>query len=191
MSTSAVKPERVRRQQLLRQAEGYLELCTACDAFGGLTRARRDQMVERGLACLDEIEPRPSVQAHLFRLRGQLLKVAERYSVAVDWLLKALEITPKDLDLYLSLGWCYKRLGRLDEAIKMLRSATRYPDESGIVRYNLACYCALASDVHGTISNLALAFETRPDLRELVATETDFDPVRQNPDFQAVTSVIV
>ncbi|MEZ6106793.1 MAG: tetratricopeptide repeat protein [Pirellulaceae bacterium] len=186
-----VKPERVRRQQLLRQAEGYLELCTACDSFGGLSGTLRKRIVERGIACLDEIDLRPSVEAHVFRLRGQLLRVAERYGVAIDWLKQALSLTPQDLDLYVSLGWCYKRLQRLDDAIDVLEQATRIPDESGIIRYNLACYFALAGDVHATISNLAIAFETRPQLRELVATETDFDPIRDDPDFQAVIGAAV
>ncbi|HAN99695.1 MAG TPA: hypothetical protein DCQ98_20730 [Planctomycetaceae bacterium] len=186
-----VKPERVRRQQLMRQAEGYLELCLAGDEWGGATTAVRDRLVDRGLECLEELEPKPSIRAHLFRLRGQLLRVAERFDMAVDVLRQAVAAAPGDLSLYVSLGWCYKRLNRLDLAIEILEQATDFEDKTGIIHYNLACYWALAGHVTVSIRHLAQAFEIDAELRDLVANESDFDPIREHPDFQSLMTVIV
>ena len=35
------------------------------------------------------------------------------------------------------------------------------------------------------------SFEIDPKYRDQVATETDFDPIRDDPEFQSVTRVIV
>jgi hypothetical protein len=41
------------------------------------------------------------------------------------------------------------------------------------------------------VAYLAQAFELEPEYRELVQRERDFDPIRNHPHFQALTSVIV
>ena len=94
-----VKPERIRRQQLLRQAEGYFELCIASDDLGALTIESRDRLVDRGLTCLDEIGDPNAFRLPMLRLRGQLLRIAERYHEAVEVLQEASELAPDDLEL--------------------------------------------------------------------------------------------
>jgi len=186
-----VKAERIRRQQLLRQAEGYFELCMACEDLGALTWESRDRLVDRGLICLDEIGDPNAFRLPALRLRGQLLRIAERYGEAVEALQEASELAPDDLSLYIALGWCYKRMDRLDLAIESLERATDFEDPTGIVRYNLACYWALAGHVKPAITHLTQAFESQPSLRDRVAAESDFDPIREHPDFQAIMSVNV
>lgn len=92
---------------------------------------------------------------------------------------------------YLALAWCYKRSGRIDQSIIALsRACDRTPDHP-IVRYNLACYLSLAGQPEQASLELGIALELKPELREKVEAEKDFDPIRHHPAFDAVTQVIV
>jgi hypothetical protein len=59
------------------------------------------------------------------------------------------------------------------------------------VHYNLACYWSLAGNVKLSVAYLSQAFDLEPEYRDLVLREADFDPIRNHPHFQALTSVIV
>ncbi len=182
---------RIRRQLLLRQAEGYLDLSMACDDLLQLDQPLKDRLSQKALECLRPLEERHSQLAHVFYLKGQALLSLGRYAGAVIPLEKAAELEDDNTHIFLSLGWCYKRLDRVDLAIESLERALEYDYESAIVHYNLACYWALCKKAKLAVSYLATAFEIDGDCRDLVATERDFDSIRNDPDFLAVTSVIV
>src|SRR5437773_1688815 len=116
-------PNRIRRQQLIRQAEGYLELITLYGERWTCAAPVRDTLASR----------------------------------AIETLERALEAEP----------------------------------EMAIVHYNLACYWSLAGNARHAVSFLAQAFELQPEYREHVLKEHDFDPIRNHPYFQALTTVIV
>jgi hypothetical protein len=63
------------------------------------------------------------------------------------------------------------------------------PDES-LLRYNLACYLSLAGQKRRAIAYLSEVFATDPVYRELIATESDFDPIRYDPEFQAICAKV-
>ncbi len=48
-------------------------------------------------------------------------------------------------EIAFALGWCYKRLARLDLAIHSLEQALVDDPECALLHYNLACYSSLAS----------------------------------------------
>lgn len=184
-------PNRIRRQQILREAEGYLDLITV---FGSRWPCRpdiRDQVAERVLATLDRVSNPGGLRAHILFLRGQALRTMERYSDAVRPLREAADLEPENFHIRLSLGWCYKRVKRLDLAIQALEEALEINSDHAILHYNLACYWSLAGNVKLACSYLSQAFELQPDYRDLVGSERDFDPIRKHPYFQSLTSVIV
>jgi tetratricopeptide (TPR) repeat protein len=184
-------PNRIRRQQILREAEGYLDLITV---FGGRWPCRpdvRDQVAQRILATLDRIENPGGLRSHILFLRGQALRTMERFGDAVKPLREAADLEPANFHIRLALGWCYKRVRRLDLAIQALEEALEADAEQPILHYNLACYWSLAGNVKIACSYLAQAFELQPDYRDLVGSERDFDPIRKHPYFQSLTSVIV
>lgn len=118
-------PNRVRRQQILREAEGYLDLITV---FGGRWPCRpdaRDQVANRVLATLDRIDNPGGLRGHIQFLRGQALRTMERYADAVKPLREAADLEPGNFHIRLALGWCYKRVRRLDLAIQVLEEAPR------------------------------------------------------------------
>lgn len=184
-------PARIRRQQILREAEGYLDLITA---FGDRWPCRFDvrmRLCERVLNTLDRIDNPGGLQAHIFFLRGQSLRTMERYAEAVKPLAEAAEIEPENIHVRLALGWCYKRCGRIDLAIQTLEEAIEAEPSQAILHYNLACYWSLAGNAKLACTFLAQAFDLEPDYRDLVSRERDFDAIRSNPHFLALTTVIV
>jgi tetratricopeptide (TPR) repeat protein len=166
---------RVRYQRILREAEGYLELNLPENALGALAR-----MKEPG-----------SFNGHKLYLTGEALRALERYSEAAQALEEATELNPSNISAWLALGWCLKRSGRLDQAIHALERARDVDSEQAIIHYNLACYWSLAGKKEPALESLSRAIALQPDYRELVGDETDFDPLRADPDFQALTSIIV
>jgi tetratricopeptide (TPR) repeat protein len=59
-----------------------------------------------------------------------------------------------------------------------------WPDH-GTLRYQLACYHALAGDREEALRHLRVAFENDPRTREWAASDEDLDSVRDDPGFPA------
>lgn len=60
------------------------------------------------------------------------------------------------------------------------------PRSQGVAYYNLACSYALAGQSKRTVELLKQAFPLRPDLVDFSKEDTDFDAVRDRPEFQAL-----
>src|SRR5262245_45331460 len=128
----------------LREAEGYLDLLIPPTACNRLPRELRLPLAERALAALDIVGRDSGWSARALFLRGQTLRIMERYTDAIDPLQKAVEAVPGDEHARLALAWCHKRCQRLDLAIEALEEALGYSPDSSILHYNLACYWGLA-----------------------------------------------
>ena len=85
-------------------------------------------------------------------------------------------------------------------SVRVVASTPRYllgeeavvvePTEA-ITHYNLACYLSLAGEKARSLAHLAEALVLDPTYRALVDDEPDFDPIRSDAQFQAITSIIV
>lgn len=166
---------RVRHQRILREAEGYLEL--------GLPQAALDTLARIA-------EPGTFLGQKLY-LTGEALRALERNAEAIPVLEQAAELRPSEISVWLALGWCYKRCGRIDSAIGALEKAEEVAPEDAIVHYNLACYLSLAGRKDDAINRLARALNIDPDYRDMVGTESDFDPIRDDPEFQSLAGLSV
>lgn len=165
--------DRIRLQQIERQAEGYLELGMAQSALETLARAGTQS----------------SLTAHGLYLRGEALRGLERYEDALLPLRRAAAMAPKDIHVWLALGWCYKRTGLLDQAILSMQRALESEPREALLHYNLACYLSLAGQRRLALLHLSRAFALDANYRALVDAESDFDPIRSDPRFQALASV--
>jgi tetratricopeptide (TPR) repeat protein len=165
---------RIRRQQILRAAEGYLEL----------------EMPGHALTALDRLNPE-ELNNDALHLRGESLRGLGRFSEAIEPLRRAADGDPSDVSIWLSLGWCYKRIARIDMAIESLEEALEADPNAAIVHYNLACYWSLAGNKRNSLLFLRQAFDLDPNYRDKVADESDFDTIRNDPTFRSITSVIV
>ena len=181
----------IRRQQMLREAEGYLDLIMVLAHRWPPTAEARDRLAQRALDLLTTLEKFRWHRSDVLYLKGIALKCMERYTEATVPLQKAARIDPENCRILLALGWCQKRCGRLDLAIRSLERGLSVDNEQAILHYNLACYWSLADRSSQAIKYLAEAFELEPDYRNYVADERDFDPIRGDPEFQALMAVIV
>jgi len=182
---------RIRKQKLLREAEGYLELLSACHEKWSPEPRTRDPLARRAIAALAQLDLTDTREPYVLYLRGHALRDMERYAEAIEPLREAAEIEPESIPTWIALGWCHKRTGRLDLAIEALEEALAADPEQAIVHYNLACYWSLAGNADLALTYLANAFELDPAYRRRVAKEHDFDPIRKHPSFLELTSVVV
>lgn len=160
---------------MLREAEGYLEL--------GMPR--------RALDVLERLGSPGTFEGRVLYLTGEALRELGRWGEAIEPLEQSAEIRPSNIDVWLALGWCYKRTGRLDRAVDALQRALDVDGQSAMIHYNLACYLSLLNQKSDAISHLAQALAIDPDYRLLIAEESDFNPLRDDPDFQALTRIVV
>lgn len=172
---SEVDPALVQRKRWLTAAEGYLELDLPAQAIGSLTR----------------LGDRAGWESHAHYLHGEALRSLERYEEAIHSFQKAQRDMPELIELYVSLAWCHKRTGRLDLAIETLEEALEVDATEALLYYNLACYWCLAGHKARVLRFLGKAFYLDGSYRDLVEDESDFDPMRSDPDFIELTSVIV
>ena len=99
---------------------------------------------------------------------------------------KVAELEPENCEVLLALGWCQKRVGRIDLAIEALERALEADHEEPLIRYNLACYHSVAGDKRQALAYLEQALALDPNCRLLIDDEPDFDSLRGDPEFQAV-----
>lgn len=190
-SQTVTNHDRIRRKQLLTEAEGYLDLVTVFADKWTPSQAVRDPILNRALEALKELETSGMSPGRVRYLKGQALSSMERYEDAITPLVEAADIDNENIHIWLALGWCYKRIGRLDLAIESLEEALAIDPDEAIIHYNLACYWSLAKNSQLAIAYLASALDVDPNFRDLISGEADFDNVRHHPDFLTLTTVIV
>ena len=177
-------------RQLLREAEGYLDLALAVP-HAELPLELCRLLSLRCLAALDRLSAKRANRVHARMMRGQALKLAQRYPEAIAAFEAAAAIDPENIHIHLALAWCHKRNARIDLAIQSLEEALLVDPSEPILYYNLACYWSLARNLKLSVRYLTRALDLDSSLRDLIALESDFDPIRHEPSFQAVTDVIV
>jgi len=182
---------RLRRQGILRQASGYIELGELLVEADRPLPASAAGLLRRALDLLAELpEPTRSL-AGTKLLEGEALRALGRWDDALEPLRRAADQEPTRLEAWLGIGWCLKRLGRLDEAIASLEQGLEAAPLQPILHYNLACYLSLGGRVQAAIEHLARAIAIDGRFRDLTEVEPDFDPIRSDPRFVAATSVTV
>jgi Flp pilus assembly protein TadD len=167
--------DRIRRQQCMTQAEGYLELGMPSHALDAIARLGKCETLSH----------------HAAYLKGEALRALARYREALEPLARAAQGDPGNVHVWLALGWCHKRTGRIDLAIESLEEALAVEPNDALVNYNLACYWAVANNKRQALSYLERAFELEDHYRLLVHEEPDFDKIRSDPGFQSLVRVTV
>ncbi len=182
---------RLLRQQLVREAEGYLDLALVFGEQWTLPPAIRDRLAQRSLAVVDHLGDSATFSPQVQLIKGQALRTMERFKEALEPLSAAAQSDPQNIDTWLALGWCHKRTGRLDLAIESLEEALDLEPGSALVNYNLACYWSLARNKRHALAYLSQALSLDSSFRNLIDAERDFDSLRGDADFQALTSITV
>lgn len=176
---------------VLRRAAGLVELAELLvDGESTTFPAARKLLVR----ALDEVrslphEDRLSRSASL--LEGEALRALGEWESALVPLERAADGPRGRVEAAMGLGWCFKRLGRIADAISVLRRAIEANPDQPVLHYNLACYHSVAGDVAAAIEHLTRAITMDGRFRDLTGTERDFDAIRTDPRFVAATVVTV
>ena len=92
---------------------------------------------------------------------------------------------PTGSELWAPAGRLYQ-VGRYAEAADLARElVAAHPEYPGLL-YNLACCESLAGRKADAIEHLRLAIETSDSVRSYLAGDSDLDPLREEPEFQAL-----
>jgi Flp pilus assembly protein TadD len=160
----------IRRGKIVNEAAGYLEL----------------GMAQQALSALSRLGDQSALDANGLYILGESLRSLKRFEEAIEPLRLAAEAATDNIQVLLALGWCYKRIGRLDLAINTLEQALAVEPGEPLLRYNLACYFSLAGNKNRALRYLSQTLSAAPDYRRLIDDEPDFNPIRQDPDFQSL-----
>lgn len=170
-----VTRNRILLTRAIEEAEGYTELGMLEHALRALQR--RGSLVHGN--------PRACY------LLGEALRDLDRYEEALLPLERSADLMPDDIHVWLALGWCYKRTGQLAKAIESLERAVKIDASEAVLHYNLACYLSLVRNRTMALRHLSRALEIDTNYRDMIPDEPDFDSLRHDPEFVALTSVIV
>ncbi len=164
-------------QRAIESAQGYLLLDLPDAALRELSIFRDT------VAVIDSDSDLPMAVS---QLRGEAFRAKEEFEKALGYFHQALPHVEADCHLHMSMAWCFKRVGRLDQAIESMKAAYAHSPKEPIVLYNLACYYSLAGLKHEALSWLGRAFRMDGSLRRLVPKESDFDLIRSDSDFESL-----
>jgi hypothetical protein len=92
---------------------------------------------------------------------------------------------PDGWELWAPFGRLYNE-GRYGEAADEARGLAEAHPEYPALLYNLACCESLAGRKTEAIGHLRLALERSPSVRSYLARDSDLDPLRDEPAFQAL-----
>ncbi len=93
--------------------------------------------------------------------------------------------TPTGWELWAPIGRLYNE-GRYDEAADQAREVVAANPQYPALLYNVACAESLAGRKAEAIEHLRLALEASDGVRPYLEKDTDLDPLREEPEFQAL-----
>lgn len=122
----------------------------------------------RGIALTEaELEADPKAPLALYKNLGGLLFRKQLYAQTERWMRTAVEVYPRDLDLWNFLGVALRRLERHDEAIKALTQAEKLNPRSAAVLSN-------KGNVYNDVKNGPASVETFTKLVRLQPTVAEY-----------------
>lgn len=188
---SGSKLRHYQNYRALRHAQGILQLISCHDDLWGLDPEIKQRLARRALTMLQGARPRGHRRAAWYYLRGRAWSMLGKYNRAIRMLRASGKLAPHHIASQLSLAWCFRRIDRVDKSVAVLNQAIARAPHHPTVRYNQACYLSLSGQPELAAMELSIALELQPDLRQRIADDHDFDPIRNHPAFDAALQVIV
>lgn len=185
--TTEKSSTRSARCQKLREAEGLIELATVPAVSLGLSRHLRYRLAKRALRLVIHLRPLPAEAWQRDLTIGQALRLLGRHRRAVGPFWSSVRKHPAQRAGWVGLGWCLRRTGDLERAAGVLAKAIMHIPDDAVLHYNFACYLSLLGQTELALSEIMWALDLNPELRSRLVTEPDFDKIRGDESFQALT----
>jgi tetratricopeptide (TPR) repeat protein len=120
--------------------------------------------------------------------RGKVLSILGQHEEAVASYDKAIEIKSNDHEVWSDRGAAFYALEQHEAAIASYDKALDLKPDDDDAHYNQACCYALQDNWEAAIASLQRAIGLDASCREEAKTDTDFDGIRDNEQFQALIS---
>jgi len=114
------------------------------------------------------------------------LNALGHYEEAIASYDKAIEFKPDYHEAWSNRGTALSALGQKEAAIASHDKALELKPDYANAHYNKACCHALQDNPDTAIASLQRAIELDASCREMAKTDTDFDGIRDNEQFQAL-----
>jgi tetratricopeptide (TPR) repeat protein len=117
---------------------------------------------------------------------GQTLSKLERYHEANETFDKVLAQQPENVDAWYEKAWALYYLGLHEEELQSWHALLDLDPEHPDTLYNIACCYAEKGEVEEAMEYLRRAIYNSkdPELREKAKTDSDFDRIRNDPNFR-------
>jgi len=116
--------------------------------------------------------------------KGDELYRSRRYVEAIPYLEQTIAKDPGFKKGRLTLGICYARLKRMDEAFAQLKAAFDIDKTYPPTLFNLACYYAVTGQKESALRWLEKAIRHEPAVKRWAEGEPDFAPFRNDPRYK-------
>jgi tetratricopeptide (TPR) repeat protein len=150
---------------------------------------RKSSLYEEAIKSYDKaIEFKPDYHQSWYN-RGNALFHLGHYEGAIVSYDRSLEFKPDYPEGWTCRGNAFVRLGQILAAISSYEKALEFKPDYPYAFYNKACCYAIQNKLENAIANLSRAIALSPDkYREMAKTDSDFDSIRDNEQFQALIS---
>jgi len=124
--------------------------------------------------------------AEAYNNRGVAYGNQGNYTQAIADCNQALKLHPNYAEAYTNRGVTYDNQGNHTQAIADYDQALKLKPNLALAYYNKACVYSLKRDIKAAIENLQRATDLDAKLREDAKTDSDFDNIRKDKQFQAL-----
>jgi serine/threonine protein kinase/Flp pilus assembly protein TadD len=160
--------------------------------FSGRTAWHQGKL-EEALAFFEraaEVDPEDyqslSFAAQLYESRGDQEAMVRASRVSLERARRHLDRHPEDARATLFAAFCALRLGDRERALAWAGRVDQMAPEEPVHYYNLGCFYANIGDYDRALAALEKFGATGRGFRDWMEHDSDLDPLRENPRFQAL-----
>ncbi len=109
--------------------------------------------------------------------------------MALGWVNLVLKDDPNSIPALLMKGRVLHRLGKTEEALRVIEGVLKVEPKHISAWYNKACYrCMLGHDYKKVLKDLGRALKRAPFLKILAKQDEDFKRIWEKPEFKELTA---